>query len=147
MHFTYTLGPFYKRAVKHMWNWPKALGLIVGSTQNADEENTWHKTQKHWGVMWVLCWHRKGEHPLPGVMDAAPSQGQPACHRDLSSLKQPGPSPEPLFLQLAQGKAENREWLEGNCSASSYPPKWQWKSLALGLSGRSQSSWPYSTQQ
>lgn len=31
MHFTYTLGPFYKQAVKHRWNWPNAHGLILGT--------------------------------------------------------------------------------------------------------------------
>lgn len=51
VHFTYTLGPFYKQAVKHRWNWAKAHGLILGSTQKADEENTQHKhTDKE-----VLC--------------------------------------------------------------------------------------------
>lgn len=70
MHFTYTLGPFYKQAVKHRWNWAKAHGLILGSTQKADEENTQHKhTDKE---VLCECWaDTGGEHPLPGVMDTA----------------------------------------------------------------------------
>lgn len=110
---------------------PKLLG-----TQNTGEENTQHKTQKHRGVMWVLCQHRRAEHPLPGMMDTGPSQGHLHATEPWPASHQPRPCPEPSFLQQVPNKAENRGWLEENCSASSYPSKAQWKCLALGLSRR-----------
>lgn len=151
MYFAFTLGPFYKWAVKHRWNWPKALGLILGSTEN--EENTGHKTQEQGGYVSAML-AQEGRASSARRDGHSSITAQPAHHRALTASHQPGPCPEPPSLQPAPGKVDNRECLEGNCSAPSYPSKGQWKWLALGLSGRTaaarregQSSRPYSTDQ
>lgn len=142
------LDPFLNGVLNTGGIGPKLLG-----TQNTRAEDTQQNHKNTGGFLWVLSQHRRAEHPLPGMMDTALSQGHLHATEPWPASHQPRPCPEPPFLQPVASKAESREWLEGNCSASSYPSKARWKCLALGLSRTAgarregQSSWPYSTYQ
>lgn len=65
------LDPFINGLLNTGGIGPKLLAWFWEAQRMRRTQDTKHKNR---GVMWAPCWHRRGEHPLPGVMDTAPSQ-------------------------------------------------------------------------